>query len=256
MTNRSGRDTRARPWAGAARFGQAWAAFVGITGDNALHRHHAIQAFAGQDLRVFDRDGAEAAGDGFVVPPDVWHRITTLQEGVFLYIDPGAPGGRAIANLLKAGMHALLPDEARSFRVIVADALADGDAADPIGRLMRLLGLCEASGDKIDPRIESLLEQIAVADPPILDSGGLAASLGLSRSRLVHLFTDSVGIPLRSFLLWTKLRRAFESIAAGSTLTEAAHSGGFADSAHFSRTCRAKFGINPRALTGGMVFRP
>ncbi len=245
-----------RPWAGAARLGRAWAAFVGVAGDNALHRHHAVQAVAGQGLRVLDGNAAEAVGDGFVIPPDAWHRIATVNEAVFLYVDPDTLGGRAIADLLKTGPRVLSPDEAGRFQAIVADALADGDAADPITRLTRLLGLSDVALGPIDPRIEDLLGRIAAADPPILDSRGLAATLGLSRSRLVHLFTGAVGLPLRSFLLWAKLRRSMESVAAGSTLTEAAHLGGFADSAHFSRTCRAMFGINPAALTGAMGFRP
>lgn len=256
MTSGAGQNTGVRQWVGAVRMGRAWAAFAGVAGDNARHRHHAIQAVAGQGLRIVDGNAAEAVGDGLVIPPDAWHRVATVNQAVFLYVDPDTFGGRAIADLLKAGPRVLSPDEAGQFQVIVADALADGEAADPISRLTRLLGLSDAPRGPIDPRIEDLLGRIATADPPILDSRGLAAALGLSRTRLVHLFTGAVGLPLRSFLLWTKLRRSMESVAAGSTLTEAAHLGGFADSAHFSRTCRAMFGINPAALTGAMGFRP
>ena len=37
-------------------------------------------------------------------------------------------------------------------------------------------------------------------------------------------------------------------------LTEAAHHGGFADQAHFSRTCVRMFGASPLTITGAMKF--
>lgn len=37
-------------------------------------------------------------------------------------------------------------------------------------------------------------------------------------------------------------------MGSGSSLTEAAHAAGFADSAHFSRTFRRMFGVAPASL--------
>ena len=44
------------------------------------------------------------------------------------------------------------------------------------------------------------------------------------------------------------MTKAVEAIAAGVSLTEAAHEAGFADSAHFSRTFRRMFGVAAAAL--------
>jgi len=246
---------RSRYWIGRARVGRAWAAFIGIVGDNASHSHHAIQGFSGR--RVFVQDGAQEArvGDGFVLPPDFAHRATAADEAAFLYVDPDTLAGRAIALRLRDSVWALAPAEAVAFRAIVQDAITAGDDAGPADALADLLGAPREQASRADPRIASLIERISTSHDLPDDAGAAAASVGLSESRLVHLFSHEVGVPWRTFLLWTKLRRAIEAVAAGATLTAAAHVGGFADSAHFSRTCRVMFGISPHAMTRGLAFR-
>ncbi|WP_147123999.1 helix-turn-helix transcriptional regulator, partial [Nocardia neocaledoniensis] len=79
--------------------------------------------------------------------------------------------------------------------------------------------------------------------PPAL--GELAARVGLSGSRLSHVFTEHVGLPYAAWRRWTRLHQAFAVVRAGGSLTEAAHTAGFADSAHLTRTCRDLIGITP-----------
>jgi len=76
----------------------------------------------------------------------------------------------------------------------------------------------------------------------------LATAVGLSPSRLAHLFRAQTGLPVRRYLLWLRLGDALQQLAHGVSLTTAAHAAGFADSAHFSRTFRAMLGITPSAL--------
>jgi AraC-like DNA-binding protein len=83
-------------------------------------------------------------------------------------------------------------------------------------------------------------------DPPRLVQAARAAHI--SPSRLTHLFTEQVGIPFRRFVLWLRLRRAAEYVWRTRSLTEAAHAAGFSDLAHFSRVCRATFGVAPTGL--------
>ena len=72
----------------------------------------------------------------------------------------------------------------------------------------------------------------------------VAKVICLSPGRTRHLFVQQTGLPFRTYLLWLRLTRAVELFGGGASLTEAAaHSAGFADSAHFSRTFRRMFGI-------------
>jgi hypothetical protein len=46
----------------------------------------------------------------------------------------------------------------------------------------------------------------------------LAGEVGLSPGRRMHVFTESIGIPLRPYVAWLKLQRAAAAIASGQPL--------------------------------------
>jgi AraC-like DNA-binding protein len=76
----------------------------------------------------------------------------------------------------------------------------------------------------------------------------LAERVGLSPSRLMHVFTESVGIPIRPYLRWLRVQRAATAIVTGVPLATAAIEAGFSDAAHMSRTFKQMFGLTPSAL--------
>ncbi len=84
-----------------------------------------------------------------------------------------------------------------------------------------------------------------------LRAATVASSVGLSASRLSQLFAAELGLPLRAYVRWTRLRAAARRMQAGDSLTTAAAEAGFADSAHLSRTFQEMFGIAPSQVTRG-----
>jgi AraC-like DNA-binding protein len=76
----------------------------------------------------------------------------------------------------------------------------------------------------------------------------MAAAVHLSPDRFRHLFMKETGVGFRAYLLWQRLDCSLTAYVDGQTLTEAAQTGGFADSAHFSRTFRRMFGIAPASV--------
>ncbi|MFF4414454.1 helix-turn-helix domain-containing protein [Streptosporangium sp. NPDC001559] len=74
----------------------------------------------------------------------------------------------------------------------------------------------------------------------------------MSDSGLSHLFASELGLPFRPYVLWTRPRVAMSSLADGALLTEAAHTAGFADSAHLTRVVRRMMGQAPSTLTAGV----
>ncbi|MFI7538617.1 helix-turn-helix domain-containing protein [Streptosporangium sp. NPDC049376] len=83
-----------------------------------------------------------------------------------------------------------------------------------------------------------------------------ALAVHLSGGRLSHLFAGELGLPFRPYVLWTRLRAAMSSLADGALLTEAAHTAGFADSAHLTRVVRRMMGQAPSTLTTGVRWVP
>jgi AraC-like DNA-binding protein len=81
----------------------------------------------------------------------------------------------------------------------------------------------------------------------------LAEVAGLSPSRLMHVFTESLGMPLRRYLQRLRVQRAVDALAHGRSITEAAHIAGFADAPHLTRTLRRILGMTPREMMSRMA---
>lgn len=81
-----------------------------------------------------------------------------------------------------------------------------------------------------------------------------AREVGLHERRFGKLFRDHVGMSLRQYRRWIRLRAGLAVALAGESLTTAAHEAGFADSAHFTRTCRQTFGLPPSAIPRVQAF--
>ena len=99
----------------------------------------------------------------------------------------------------------------------------------------------------IDPRVERALSALDQQLAGKVSAQALAETAHLSLSQLERLFTHQLGVPVRRLVVWRRLRVALQLALGGSTLTEAAHAAGFADSAHFSRTMKQLFGVTAGA---------
>ncbi|WP_066342313.1 helix-turn-helix transcriptional regulator [Azohydromonas lata] len=72
-----------------------------------------------------------------------------------------------------------------------------------------------------------------------------AEVVGLSPSRFMHWFSKASGLSFHAYVCWLRLQRAVRTLSDGSTLTEAAHLDGFAESPHLMRTFAATLGVPP-----------
>jgi AraC-like DNA-binding protein len=199
-------------------------------------------------------DGRAArAAAGVLTAPDVPHAIDAAGTEVLLvFLDPESDAGAA----LRAAF------EGRPLRLVTA---AERDALEPArldpSAMMReggvawskelaaVLGATAPPSRTVDPRVRRLLRHLQ-ALPAGGDTSleGLAGVVGLSQGRLMHVFTESIGVPLRAYLLWCKLQRAAAGVATGLPLSQAAAAAGFSDAAHMTRAFRRMFGMPPSAL--------
>ena len=90
----------------------------------------------------------------------------------------------------------------------------------------------------------------------VISTARLAEKVGLSRSRLFHLFREACGVSLGAYMLRLRLRTARRYLLySGWTAERIARYTGFADQSHFTMSFRKEFGMTParyrrRAFSG------
>ncbi|WP_437675772.1 helix-turn-helix domain-containing protein [Sorangium sp. So ce131] len=219
-----------------------------------LHAQHGVGILVGldADVVVTEPGGGCVRGRVVVVPPHLPHEVASPGPTVGLLYDPEmAPDVAAYSRRhggafpLEGGLRARLGEAAAAHRASLAhpEVLAGlaREAAAWLGR--------EAPRRGLDGRVARVLEALR---HPAADRRLALSRVRISEAHLQTLFVRDVGLPIRTYQLW---RRLLVAVAASARLdaTGAAHAAGFADLAHFSRTCRRMLGYSPTTLRSGLL---
>ena len=251
---------RKRPIAGIGRV-IAWpgaSLWVGReVGSIDEHAHHAIQvslALQGP-FRIHAPDWPEwAETRAAVVMPDRAHRLDGGGTAVAnIFVEPNSTQGAALRKRF-AGMDiALLGNAEAEAAVAGVRTQFLAGAADECLAGYAKGAICRIAGDPLeasrpDPRITGALRWMRERLASPLRLQDVAAAVHLSPGRFRHLFVAQTGTSFRAWLLWARAEAAIAAGTRGRSWTEAAQGAGFADAAHFTRTCRRVFGIAPTML--------
>lgn len=247
-------------WPGRFFVGLGRALYIGPAFDTTLHAHHAIQVCVALDrpfrLRCPPRVSWTRYG-GVVIGTDHPHELATGGHAVALfYIEPEGEDGRTL-GAATPGAPVRLPDRlVMALRGIIAErVIAERVNAelDPAGAsrlfadVMERVAFTATPRRPLDPRVAAAVRALRSAQGTYPASCDQARTLGVSASRLRHLFAEQIGMSFRRYTLWLRLNAAIDEVLHGASITTAAHAAGFADSAHLSRTFRRMFGIVPSA---------
>ncbi len=232
-----------------------WPAALIVWGPGAIssrHAHHCIQlvlALAGSlRMRRHARESWRRCGAVFV-RPDADHEFDASGLPVLIgFIEAESDLGAALAVHLRSDITSVARPELARWRRTLGDP-ATLDAAR-VECWVRSTLLARQSTRQMDPRIDRVLRGLRAhpLDTASTSLPRLAAIARLAPSRFAHLFSESLGVPLRPYLRWLRLQRATGALAGGRTITEAAYIAGFADAAHLTRTFRRMLGSTPREL--------
>jgi transcriptional regulator GlxA family with amidase domain len=176
-------------------------------------------------------------------------------DNAMIFVEPETPAGRSLlARGGDAAVASIDPDVAERLVAPLREGFAAGvDDAALIARaqeaVAQLVGAVPAT-ERVDARIERAIAWLRgrLAAPVSLADAAAVAHLP---SRFRHLFVAQTGMSFRAYLLWLRVAAAIDAGMHGESWTAAAQAAGFADSAHFSRTCRRMFGIAPAMLVKG-----
>ncbi len=217
--------------------------------ESAPHTHHAMHLLLARsgDLQVRVGDDQHCA-PGVLTAPDVGHAVqATGRVVVLVFWDPESVDGASLRATFEGRVRLISEVERSALLADLPDAPGRNDLDTFMERARNTLA-APTSRPRMHPRVRALLEVLRDCGEIDTSLEALAARVSLSPSRLMHVFTESVGIPLRPYLLWLKLQRAATLIVNGVDLSRAAFGAGFADAAHMSRTFKRMFGMTPSAL--------
>jgi AraC-like DNA-binding protein len=101
--------------------------------------------------------------------------------------------------------------------------------------------------DYLDDRVQLILEYLENSLPEFV---GMMPTLSrivfLSESRMSHLFKSEIGISLKKFLVWSRLKRTIEHLLIHEFgFIESLHNSGFYDQAHFTKAFKMMLGVKP-----------
>jgi AraC family transcriptional regulator len=227
--------------------------YIGPSIDTNMHRLHAAVWYAALDgvIRLELADGTVIEDQVVFVPSDTPHATQQKDSPVAaLFWEPESAAYRHIATRFENQVrHFPCKFEDReSLTTLFAQGARLYEAEALMARIFDLPNMRPPQLPATDARIDLALATIRAAPQDYESIEALAETVHLSASRFAHVFKNVVGVPVRRYVLWAKLRRAVDFAMKGESLTAAAISAGFSDSAHLSRSFRNLCGIAPEFL--------
>ncbi len=249
------------PWQGRAFLSLGRAVYLGPAGDTSPHAHHAIQiGIALQTpLRLRHAEGNWQPWDGVIVSPDVVHQLDGGWGDLLLaYVEPESTSGRRILEIGDEPVRAVSASTISAVRTAARRITGHPPNQQTLGaifeELMQSVGLALDSAKTTDLRVEHAVRELRTTLGSQASMSELARAVGLSPSRLRHLFRSEVGMSAQSYIVWLRINEACAALARGASLSDAAYQVGFSDAAHFTRTFRRTFGLAPSQLADRLTW--
>src|SRR5262245_803591 len=216
----------------------------------AAHRHHCVQLLMTLSGSLRIRGAPEKRWTkcpAVWIRPDALHEVDARGSSLLIgFISAESELGAALCERLSSAIQCvpapevgrwrtelgLTPTEARVERWLLQFLLRGQRTVTIHPGVLRVLTYLQDS--------PSMLEDLSLKK--------LADIAALSPSRFMHAFTESVGVPVRPYILWLRLQQAACDMTEGATVTTAAHRAGFSDGAHLTRTFRRMLGATPSDL--------
>jgi AraC family transcriptional regulator of arabinose operon len=212
-----------------------------------------LASVSGRPFTLEAEDGTRVHCTAALIAPHVSRRLDVDGSGLLsLNLDPASSAYRMLAT--RMGGHSIQPIDARCFgrlrdRFEPAQhgVLGDQDLHALSARMVEVIIESPELTPSLDPRIERVLAAIRAHDgqTPLRELSAVAC---LSPDRLTHLFSAQVGVSIKRYALWTKVRRTVQQFTGQRALTDVALISGFTDAAHMSRTFQHYFGLQPSFL--------
>jgi AraC family transcriptional regulator len=227
--------------------------YLGSSTRTSLHRNHAATWLVAREgkLRVTLESGEVLYDQVIYLPSETGYATDLAASSIAaLYWEPESASFQRALEKIENVPHAFTcaqPYRSELLKLHEVETTCE-EADELIAAIFGFARLHDSQPSFVDARINAALAFLRDSPQDYDSIEALSARVHLSPSRFAHLFKKVVGVPVRRYVLWLKTRRALDFAIAGDSLTTAALSAGFADSAHLSRSVRAMMGIAPEFL--------
>ena len=152
-------------------------------------------------------------------------------------------------EILKGKSHQLLEEEmVMEIKEKFGERLKEENVTQKM--VEQIFGICHLMGDmsyRLDSRVGQLIKILREEETitnEIIENA--ISETYLSKSRLLHLFKQEIGISLKKYLQCLKFFKTWRYLAEGENITEACLHAGFNDSAHYSNFTKQCYGMSTK----------
>ncbi|ABR50018.1 helix-turn-helix- domain containing protein, AraC type [Alkaliphilus metalliredigens QYMF] len=214
------------------------------------HRHWLLQMFLSSQKELsIEVNNQLIPCSAIIVNTNIMHTFKSDGESNFtMLVDPTTELGRMLKVLLVDQPFYVLPhDKTDVMQQAFNNALAQESYDAYLSFVQRLMynfsnELTKSFDDRVI-KVLRLLKDCAHEDG-VHQIKYFSKKIGLSESRLAHVFKEETGIPLKSYIVLHKLQKTYDSIFNGENITTAALNAGFDSPSHFAYTNKLMTGMN------------
>ncbi len=228
--------------------------------DNSFHKLPAafIIILIDQTSEITTDTGQVIKYSGLLVPPNVIYKNETVDAFLLiLQIDPDSVYFHSMLEIFDKGITTFnpekIPDLGEKIRKIIKESATDSEVfslKESILQTIRAENQLTKTYKPLDNRVLLAIDYLKKI-PDLTENTSLqylANLVGLSQDRFRHLFTNNMGVSIRRYILYLRIRKTAFYLNQGMNLTRAAHNAGFADQPHLTRTFREMYGNNPSSM--------
>lgn len=229
--------------------------------DAELHKHHMLQLFISYKGNLtIGIKGKNISCRSIILNSDVEHTFSSNDTINFtMLIDVTSDIAQEFRSkyLSKEDYFILDCEEVFLFQETFKQVIQDLNKEKYIEftfLLFNILGIKLNNRVECYERIIKLLKMIDSYDYEINSLEEFSKIVSLSESRLSHLFKEQVGIPLKSYIVLCKLKRAYMYLLENGNITDAALKSGFDSASHFAYTSKKLTGMSAKNIRKDSVF--
>lgn len=214
------------------------------------HKHWLLQMFlSSKKMLTIEVNGQLIPCSAILINMNILHTFNTEGEPhLTILVDPTTELGRRMRGLLMDQPFYIFPNKKNIVMQNTFKNALEQKSHEAILSFAQSVIFQFASGHmkNFDDRVMKVLNSFddCMHEDEFHQIKNLSKKIGLSESRLAHLFKEETGIPLKSYIVLHKLQGAYESIFNGENITTAALSAGFDSPSHLAYTNKMMTGMS------------